>query len=1118
MEIPQAQLPFLAGGGNTGELIRNFNWSDTSLGSPEFWPASLRTCVRIILTSRQPMFVWWGDELINIHNDAYCAILGRKHPWAMGKPAKEIWTELWSDIGPRTEMALKNNVGTYDESLLLIMDRNGYQEETYYTFSYSPIPGEDGNPNGIICANTDNTFQIINERQLRTLKDLGKAYIDSKSDCDIYNSTIKVLAENPQDFPFVMIYGTDCNGQGMHLLGATKGIPDDVAKQSIDFSGGHDMPWQLNYVIKNNSTVVIEHIPPDMPCGAWSTSPFQAFVIPIANPSQKMPYGVMVVGINPYRLLDEKYKDFFSLITDQITTGISSVRAYEEERQRVEALIEIDKAKTVFFNNVSHEFRTPITLMLGPLEEVLQADSPGLSDKIKDNLSVTYRNGQRLLKLVNSLLEFSRIEAGRVHASYKPVDIVALTKDIASGFRSIIEKAGLIFDIDCGVITMPVYVDREMWEKIVLNLLSNAFKYTLQGMIRISLKQVKDHIELSVTDTGVGIPPKELPKMFDRFHRVPNSVGRTHEGTGIGLSLIHELVKMHQGEITVHSKVGEGSIFKVSIPMGKAHLPASQVSDQEELYLSTSFLTDAFVNEAASLLGTEQGRSENILESNLPYDIAAAEIDTNTRILIVDDNADMRAYLQRLLEPSFEVITASNGKDALDKISNLKPNLVVSDVMMPVMDGNEMVREIRNNPVISSTPIILLSARAGQEARIDGIEAGADDYMVKPFSGKELLSKVRSLIAIARVRNHSEELLKQLFINAPMAIAILRGKDMVVELANAIILQMWGRNPDEMLDKPIIESLPELAGQPFLEILNEVYTTGKRYVAEEAMVKLVRNNTLEDIYVKFIYEPLRETDGEITGIIIIAHEITDLVLARSAAQRNAEELKDIVRRKDEFMSIASHELKTPITTMKASLQILQKIQLDPRAESFVNKATKQVGRLSVLVSDLLDVSSLQAGKMQFYNELFSLNDLLNDTVEQMQQSQNTHGILLQGDTGISVYADRSRMEQVINNLLSNAIKYSPGCDKVIVDVKNEESKVKVLVTDFGIGIPDDKITNVFDRFYRVDESIRNFSGLGLGLYISSEIMHRHNGEIGVYRNADAPGSTFWFSLPKAEPV
>jgi signal transduction histidine kinase/CheY-like chemotaxis protein len=1116
METLQAQLPFLAGGGDTGELIRSFNWSETSLGSPEYWPASLRTCVRIILTSQQPMFVWWGKDLINIHNDAYRAILGGKHPWAMGKPAKDIWKEIWSDILPRTEMALKNNMGTYDESLLLIMERNGYQEETYYTFSYSPIPGEDGEPNGIICANTDNTFQIISERQLRTLKDLGKAYIDSKSDNDIYNGTIKVLTENPQDFPFAMIYGTDADEQGMHLLGMTTGIPGSVAKQEVRFSTEQDVPWQLENVVKNNVTAIIRDLPPDMPAGAWPIAPSQAFVIPVTNHGQKTAYGAIVVGINPYRLLDEKYKDFFNLVTDQITTGISSVRAYEEERRRVEALIEIDKAKTVFFNNVSHEFRTPITLMLGPLEEVLQADNAAITEKVKDNLSVTYRNAQRLLKLVNSLLEFSRIEAGRVQASYKPVDIVALTKDLASGFRSIIEKAGLAFDVDCGKITKAVYVDREMWEKIVLNLLSNAFKYTLRGMIRLNLKQVNDHVELSVIDTGVGIPAKELPRMFERFHRVPNTIGRTHEGTGIGLSLINELVKMHHGEITVNSKVNEGSIFKVSIPTGKMHLPPTQVSDQEELYSSTSLLADAFVDEAASLLGTERNHSEDILETVLPYESDGAEADRDTKIMVVDDNADMRAYLQRLLEPYYGVVTASNGKVALEKISKAKPSLVVSDVMMPVMDGKELVREIRVNPAIASTPVILLSARAGQEARIDGIEAGADDYMVKPFSGKELLSKVRSMIAISRARNHAAELLRQLFMNTPIAMAILRGQDMVVELANEIMLQLWGKRLEDVLDKPLIEGLPELKGQPYMGLLNDVYITGNRYISEESFARLIRNNNLEDVYVKFIYEPLRETNGEITGIIVMAHEITDLVLARSAAQRNAEELENLVKRKDEFMSIASHELKTPITTMKASLQILQKMRLDPRAESFIDKATRQVSRLSVLVSDLLDVSSLQADKMKFYNEYFNMDDLLNEAVEQMGQSQTTHRITLQGDKGLSVYADRARLEQVINNLLSNAIKYSPGSDRVIVEVKNEQDDVKVSVTDYGIGIPDDKVDNVFDRFYRVDESVQNFSGLGLGLYISSEIMHRHNGQIGVYRNTDAPGSTFWFSLPKAK--
>lgn len=1107
MEFSQASLSFLAGGGENGELIRNFDWESTSLGRPEHWPASLKTCVRIILTSRQPMFVWWGPELINIYNDAYQAILGGKHPWAMGKPAKEVWREIWnSAVWPRVETALTQNVGTYDESLLLIMERNGYQEETYYTFSYSPVPGEDGEPNGILCANTDDTDRIIGERQLRTLKDLGKAYINAKSDDDIYCSTMQVLKENPQDFPFAILYQTMDDESGMQLVKGTDTIPENLAPPSFKFSSPV-VPWQLDEAVLHNSDQIITGLPPVLPHGAWPLSPFQAIALPISKGGQRAAYGALVIGINPYRLLDERYLGFFNLVADQVITGIGNVRAMEEERKRLEALIEIDKAKTVFFNNVSHEFRTPLTLMLGPLEEVLQYATE-MPATVRDNLQLMHKNAQRLLKLVNSLLEFSRIEAGRVQASYHPVDIAALTRDLASGFRSIIEKAGLKFEVDCKPISKKVYIDREMWEKIVLNLLSNAFKYTLSGKISVSIAEQNDKVVLKVTDTGAGIPEAELPKMFERFHRVPNTVGRTHEGTGIGLSLINELVKMHHGEIIVESVFGEGSTFTVVVPTGKAHLPEIQVSDREEA-ANVSSVASMFVSEAASLLDQNEAIS---VTSDDELD-ALPMRDVSTTVLVVDDNADMRAYVERLLQPYFNVITVSNGLVALQSIQQHKPALVLSDIMMPLMDGRELVQTIRNNADTARLPVILLSARAGEEARIDGLEAGADDYLVKPFSGRELLTKVRSLITISKARDHSDELLRQLFINAPMAIAMLRGPELKVELANEIILSIWGKTFDQVIGKPILEALPEIIGQRYDELLFNVYKTGERYSSPEASVGLIHKGHMRKTYVNFIYEPTRDTDGNITGLIVLANEITDLVNARSAAQKNAEELVELVKRKDEFMSIASHELKTPITSMKASLQILERMHLEAKAQNFIVKANRQMNRLSVLVTDLLDVTSLQAGKMKFYMEDFCLNEMIDDVIEQHHQSQKTHLIVLNGNPDLNITGDRARLEQVVNNLLSNAIKYSPNADKVVVDISNDDTDITISVRDYGIGIPDDQIANVFDRFYRVEESVQNFSGLGLGLYISSEIIKRHGGQIGASRNEDQ-GSTFWVKIPK----
>ena len=262
-----------------------------------------------------------------------------------------------------------------------------------------------------------------------------------------------------------------------------------------------------------------------------------------------------------------------------MATAVSNARAYEEERKRAEALAEINRAKTQFFSNVSHEFRTPLTLMLGPLEEVLaKPEANPLSDD-RSLVRLAHRNGVRLLKLVNTLLDFSRIEAGRVQASFHPIDLAVFTAELASNFRSAIERAGLHLVIDCPSLPHQVYVDADMWEKVVLNLISNAFKFTFEGEIGIAAKPSSDgrYAEVTVRDTGTGIPPEELSHLFERFHRVEGARGRSIEGSGIGLALVQELIKLHGGTIRVTSEVGQGSTFTVAIPFGLGHLPADRI-------------------------------------------------------------------------------------------------------------------------------------------------------------------------------------------------------------------------------------------------------------------------------------------------------------------------------------------------------------------------------------------------------------------------------------------------------------------------------------------------------------------------------------------------------------
>ena len=259
------------------------------------------------------------------------------------------------------------------------------------------------------------------------------------------------------------------------------------------------------------------------------------------------------------------YQDFLGLVARQSAALVNGAIAYQAQLLRAEELAALDRAKTTFFSNISHEFRTPLTLIMGPVEELRRRLGPA-DDAARSELDVIHRNGLRLGKLVNSLLDFSRIEAGRMLASYEPTDLSTFTAELASVFRSAIERAGLRYEVDCPALSAPVYVDREMWEKIVLNLLSNALKFTFDGGITVTLGEKDGQAVLRVADTGTGIPQAELPQLFDRFHRVQNARARSNEGSGIGLALVRELVGLHRGTIAVESTQHEGTAFTVCLP------------------------------------------------------------------------------------------------------------------------------------------------------------------------------------------------------------------------------------------------------------------------------------------------------------------------------------------------------------------------------------------------------------------------------------------------------------------------------------------------------------------------------------------------------------------------
>jgi signal transduction histidine kinase len=610
-----------------------------------------------------------------------------------------VWAEIWPDIGPRIDLVLQRGEATWDEALLLFLQRSGYPEETYHTFSYSPLADDSGAIGGMLCVVTEETERIIGERRLAMLNTLSASLASVDTEPALFAAIGRCLLANARDLPFTLTYLFDPHDGRARLVSHTGFAPEHPTLARL---ANGDARWPLDQLLATGAPITITDLAahlPGLPTGPWDKPPQHAMLVPIAQQGQPQPAGFFIAAVNPYRPLDEPYRGFISLVVGQIGSALVNVRAYEAERRRAEALAEIDRAKTAFFSNVSHEFRTPLTLIIAPLQDVLLRDVQRLPGELREPIAIAHRNSLRLLKLVNTLLDFSRIEAGRVQAAYEPTELATLTAQLAGVFRSAIEKAGMRLIVSCPALDEPVYVDRDMWEKIVLNLVSNAFKYTLDGEIRVAMTRTDNHVELTVTDTGTGIPPEAIPRLFERFYRVPNARGRTQEGTGIGLALVNELVKLHGGSIDVASRVDSGSRFTVTIPFGTAHLPPDRIRGGRSL-ASTAVVADAFVEEALRWLDADAPGSVSgaVLQGATPQASDDAHLVERPLIVLADDNADMRSYVRGLLSDHYRVEAVGDGVSALDALRRERPALVISDIMMPNLDGFGLLREIRADP------------------------------------------------------------------------------------------------------------------------------------------------------------------------------------------------------------------------------------------------------------------------------------------------------------------------------------------------------------------------------------------------------------------------------------
>ncbi|KAG0338067.1 hypothetical protein BG004_007378 [Podila humilis] len=1299
-------------------LVNSKDWRTTGLGPRSSWPPELSMLLPVLMRSASPLAVYWGDQGYLIYNDAWRPILKQKHPLALGAPGATVWSEIWDVIGAQMEQVRRNGRGSDNKGLRLDLHREGYEEECYFDFTFSPIFLGDGSVGGILAFVQEVTQSILNQRRLVTLNQFSKQAPLIQSVSGAYSMITTILHEsNNLDVPFSIVYKTKeiketSTAPSMHQeTFSPQPASSSISSQSTSFTHQkQDIPvtgpiadmvhgpdsavskirlirshFSVGLAAKKDSRRVPQaailcstsfdrnleivsyggvkekvfskasstrHIPdsllitpeeyepldPSAPVyddpWAWPVRSVLADGIPrlvtlpksthklaralllpiLENPSvlDSRITTVLIVGINPYQMLDSQYLDFLALLVANIASLLHFGQSREEERKSTEALFELNKAKISFFQNVSHELRTPLTLMLAPLDDVISQTSE--RSPLRPSLEMIRRNSRRLLKLVNTLLQFSRIEAGKGLAVFEETDLVKATREISANFESIARGFSLEYNINCENLDgLPggVWVDRAMWGGIILNLIGNAFKHTWEGSVTVHQypckgKSGRDGVAVDVKDTGVGIAPEHLHTLFGRFNRIENKQSRSHEGTGIGLSLVKELTELHGGTVSVTSEVDKGTCFCLWIPAGRSHHPSAQVKLNDSQDSGNTFLqvpatkeimnnkTDAsmYVEEAAQWIAqksmpgstltasgtdsTEEERPEEdheaigleyirdrhvLMEANQEFEVSTNDLNQcelskilidpsevsddvylpenslisidptmipsprrssstshsprtplvdpcsfgfmdqipkdmvskvpeqpdnsvnddggggdETRrsdvvddieddatalprvrsrrgyIIVVDDNNDMRAYLREILGKDFRVRCAVDGVDAIRLITERlyqgkRIDLVLSDVAMPNMNGYELLKRLRSDPATMMMPFILLSARAGEEANVEGLDLGADDCLVKPFSARELLARVRSTIRLSDLRHelireqrHAFEM-KQLIYNISVRIRSGLSLPEILDTASRELFKVIRCNAIRICR---FRSEDPVTGQHWVRFVSEIVRVGKPKVLTATDRLLPKGLEIPAANANGEYDhasDLRHVSNyqhptfgaksfisvglmynrKVWGYLLASKDVdmvdwsqsekmlfeqtgTQISLAiahaslwelKKSQQVEMEAAHAASEAKSQILANTSHELRTPIGAIVGALSALedtdQNLTGEQRDMVKIMKITSDVA-LSV-INDLLDTAQLEAGAMGLNN-------------------RECHGLIETLEHSVGIFADNAGMKEV----------------------------------------------------------------------------------------------------------
>ncbi|WP_243439780.1 ATP-binding protein [Fundidesulfovibrio soli] len=780
----------------------------------------------------------------------------------------------------------------------------------------------------------------------------------------------------------------------------------------------------------------------------------------------------------------------------------AALRDAQEAKDQITALYEktreLDKLKTNFFANVSHELRTPLALILGPTEQSLASGS--LDDRTRHNLEVIRRNASLLQRHVTDLLDVAKLEAKRMAMRYSRIDLAYLIRVMCSHFESLASLRGVGFVIETPA-RLPCEMDVDKVQRILLNLLSNAFKFTQDGgVILVNLSEQAGRAVLVVRDNGPGIPEHMLLAVFERFRQVDEGTTRRHGGTGLGLVIVKEFAELHGGRVSAANAPGGGAAFTLEIPLAA---PPGTLLDTEPRNLDEEIFRLHY--------------DEFSLEPVPPALAPCAAAPYAPLVLVVEDNPEMNRFIASALERQYRVANAFDGEEGLAKALELRPDLVLADVMIPKLGGDEMALALRERPETADIPIIMLTAKADEALREKMLRGGVQGYMSKPFSVAELQARVAGLLE-GRLKVREQQARLAAIVESTDEAIIGKSLDGSILTWNAGAERIFGYSAQEILGQPALKLFPAELAAAEQEILARIRAGGT--LPPFDTVRLRKDGSRVDVSVSL--SPIMDRTGKVTGISALARDITDRKLAEAELIEMKDKAEAASKAKSVFLANMSHEIRTPLNGIIGMLQLMGMGELDEQQREYHQAATKASQRLARLLTDILDLSRVEANKLAIRESEFETS-LIGDTLRELfgvAAKEKGIGFEIHMDERLprTLIGDEHRLLQILFNLVGNAIKFTAK-GQVRVEASplpqgpGGEPRVLFTVSDTGIGIADADLEYVLEPFSQADASYsRNFQGAGLGLTMARRLTGLLKGEMCI-DNSGPEGTVIHLGIP-----